>query len=309
MILFHSKQDLVDTRSQVLIEALPYLRKFAGKTVVIKYGGAAMTDPLLQDSVMEDIALLQYVGLKPVVVHGGGPEVSAFMRQLGQEPQFVDGLRVTDENSIGIVEMVLSGKTNKALVALLNQHGAQAVGLSGKDANLLMARKLESDHDLGFVGEIVGINAPFLQMLSDQGYVPVICSIAAGEDGQTYNVNADHVAGAVAASLKAEKLLVLTDVPGLYADFEDKESLVSELDVEDALGLLASETVGSGMIPKLEACVAAVQSGVKQAHLLDGRVSHSMLIELLSDSGVGTMVTPRAGWKPIPQKAKEAVAF
>jgi acetylglutamate kinase len=314
MIRFHSTREAVpngslspQTRAEVLVEALPYLRQFAGKTIVVKYGGAAMSRPDLQDGVMEDIALMQYVGLKPVLVHGGGPEINAMMRQLGHEPSFVGGLRVTDEAAVGIVEMVLSGKTNKALVTLLNGHGIESVGLSGKDANLLMARKLESeDGDLGYVGEIVGINAPFLQMLSDQGYVPVICSVAAGEDGQTYNVNADHAAGAVAAALKAEKLMVLTDVPGVFADVADPSSLISELDVQDAISLIASGKAGSGMIPKLEACVAAVQSGVSRAHLIDGREPHSLLIEILTDSGIGTMVTPLASWKPQPTLAEVA---
>jgi acetylglutamate kinase len=287
-------------RAEVLIEALPYLRQFGGKTLVVKFGGAAMTSPELRDAVMQDIALMRYVGLKPVIVHGSGPETDSLLRRLGGTPAS-DGQTIMDEATIGLVEMAISGGTNKSLVALLNRHGTQAVGLSGKDAHLLMARKLESDgRDLGFTGEIVGINAAFIQMLSDQGYVPVICSVAEGEDGQTYKVDADHAAGAVASALEAEKLIVLNDHAGLYSDAEDPGTLVSELDVQDALGLIASGKPGPDMKPKLEACVAAVQSGVARAHLIDGRQPHSLLIEILTDAGVGTMVTPQASWKPKP---------
>ncbi len=285
-------------RADVLIEALPYLREFAGKTIVIKYGGNAMTDEGLKESVVQDIALLQYVGLRPILVHGGGPEIDSLMKKCGQTAPFVNGLRVTDTETIELVEMALSGKANKSLVALLNQHGAKAVGLSGKDADLIVARKLELDgFDYGHVGEILGINSAFIQMLSDQGYIPVICSVAVGQKGETYNVNADSAAGAIAAALQATKLVVLTDVPGVYADLEDDSSLITELDVNAANKLISEGSIGKGMIPKLEACIAAIQSGVPKAHLIDGRRPHALLIELFSDAGIGTMIVPNTSWR------------
>lgn len=286
-------------RAHVLIEALPYLRLFYGKTVVIKYGGNAMTDAHLKEQVMRDVALLRYVGIRPILVHGGGPEINDLMERLGITAEFTGGLRVTDEKSMEAVEMALAGKTNKSLVALLNQCGTKAVGLSGKDANLIVARKMESSAgDLGFVGEIVQINAEFLEMLVDQGYVPVICSVAIGQEGETYNVNADHAAGAIAATVRAAKLIVLTDVEGLYENLEDKKTLISELEVSAANDLISSGKAASGMIPKLEACIAAVQSGVERAHLIDGRLAHSMLIEMFTDAGLGTMIVPNPPKRP-----------
>jgi acetylglutamate kinase len=294
-------------RAEILIEALPYLREFSGQTVVIKYGGNAMQDETLKEHVMRDIALLRYVGIRPVVVHGGGPDITGWLEKIGHKPEFIDGLRVTDDTTVEVVEMVLAGKTNKGLVALLNRHGALAVGLSGKDANLLVARKLESDNDLGHVGEILQINSSFLNMLLDGGYLPVICPVAVGQNGETYNVNADHAAGAVAAALKAKKLIVLTDVEGLFADYKDASSLISELDVEAAAAMIASGKASSGMIPKLESCVAAVQSGVAKAHLIDGTLRHSMLIELFTDSGIGTMVVPNTPWRAVAAMEREEV--
>ncbi|HXG24522.1 MAG TPA: acetylglutamate kinase [Chthonomonadales bacterium] len=278
-------------RAEVLIEALPYLRRFYGKTVVVKYGGNAMTDEKLKEQVMQDITLLRYVGIRPILVHGGGPEISALMKQMGHEPTFVGGLRVTDAATMEIVEMALAGKLNKGIVALLNRQGTQAVGLSGKDANLIVARKMQSPKgDLGFVGEITRINAKLLHLLADEGFIPVVCSVAIGEDGQTYNVNADHAAGAIAAETKAAKLIVLTDVEGLYADFNDKSTLISEMDVARAKEMLASGAAEKGMIPKLEACVTAIEGGVERAHLIDGRTPHAIMIELFTDSGIGTMI-------------------
>jgi len=286
-------------RAHVLIEALPYMREFFGRTVVIKYGGNAMADEHLKEQVMADVALLHYVGIRPILVHGGGPEINALMEKLGSPPQFVNGLRVTDESNMEFVEMALAGKINKGLVALLNKSGANAVGLSGKDANLLVARKLLSDQgDLGLVGEIVQVNAAFLNMLADQGYVPVICSVAIGQDGATYNVNADHVAGAIAAEMKAAKLIVLTDTEGVYGDLENPHSLLSVLEISSAREMLASGKAAKGMIPKLEACISAVQSGVPRAHLIDGRQSHSMLIEMFTDAGAGTMIVPNPAKRP-----------
>jgi acetylglutamate kinase len=286
-------------RAHVLIEALPYMREFYGRTLVIKYGGNAMVDEHLKEQVMADVALLHYVGIRPILVHGGGPEISKLMEKLGSPPQFINGLRVTDESNMEIIEMALAGKINKNLVALLNKSGANAVGLSGKDANLLVARKLISDQgDLGLVGEIVRVNAGFLKMLADQDYVPVICSVAIGQDGATYNLNADHVAGAIAAEMKAAKLMVLTNTEGVYRDLDDPQSLLSVLDITTAREMLVSGKAAKGMIPKLEACISAVQSGVERAHLIDGRQSHSMLIEMFTDAGSGTMIVPNAAKRP-----------
>jgi len=279
------------THAAVLIEALPYLRRFYGKTIVVKYGGNAMIDETLKAQVMQDIALLHYVGIRPILVHGGGPEISALMKQMGHEPHFVGGLRVTDAATMEIVEMVLAGKTNKGIVALLNQQGAKAVGLSGKDANLILAYKMAHEKgDLGFVGEVAQVNAEILGLLSGNGYIPVISSVAIGPDGESYNVNADHVAGHIAAAVGAAKLVVLTDVEGLYADYSDKSSLIHEMDVRRAEEMIASGAAERGMIPKLEACITAVEAGVERAHLIDGRQPHALLIEIFTDTGIGTMV-------------------
>ena len=275
----------------VLIEALPYLRRFYGKTIVVKYGGNAMIDEALKAQVMQDIALLHYVGIRPILVHGGGPEITALMKQLGHEPTFVGGLRVTDAATMEIVEMALAGKTNKGIVALLNKQGAKAVGLSGKDANLIIAAKMVSDKgDLGFVGEVAQVNPEILTLLSEQGYVPVVSSVAIGQDGESYNVNADHVAGHIAGAVGAAKLVILTDVEGLYADYHDKSSLISEMDVAKAEEMITTGAADRGMIPKLEACITAVEHGVERAHLIDGRQPHALLIEIFTDTGIGTMV-------------------
>ncbi len=277
--------------ASVLIEALPYLRQFYGKTIVVKYGGNAMIDETLKAQVMQDIALLHYVGIRPILVHGGGPEISAMMKQMGHEPAFVGGLRVTDAETMEIVEMVLAGKTNKGIVSLLNKQGAKAVGLSGKDANLIQAYKMESPQgDLGYVGEVAKVNAELLTLLGEQGYIPVISSVAIGPDGESYNVNADHVAGHIAAAVQAAKLVILTDVEGLYADYSDKTSLISEMDAEQADSMIASGAAERGMIPKLQACIVAVEGGVPRAHLIDGRLPHALLIEIFTDAGIGTMV-------------------
>lgn len=277
--------------ASVLIEALPYLRQFYGKTIVVKYGGNAMIDETLKAQVMQDIALLHYVGIRPILVHGGGPEISAMMKQMGHEPAFVGGLRVTDADTMEIVEMVLAGKTNKGIVSLLNKQGAKAVGLSGKDANLIQAYKMESPKgDLGYVGEVAKVNAELLTLLGEQGYIPVISSVAIGPDGESYNVNADHVAGHIAAAVQAAKLVILTDVEGLYADYSDKSSLISDMDAAQAETMIASGAAERGMIPKLEACIVAVEGGVSRAHLIDGRLPHALLIEIFTDAGIGTMV-------------------
>ena len=278
-------------RAQTLIEALPYLRQYNGATLVIKYGGAAMVDPELKAAVLKDIVLLRYVGMNPILVHGGGPEISAMMKQMGMEPKFVQGLRVTDESTMEIVEMVLVGKTNSDIVGTLNQHGAHAVGLSGKDASLLVcSKRTEGGVDLGLVGEIEQINAEVIHSLVKEGFLPVIAPIGWGREGETYNLNADHVAGALAAILHAAKLIVLTDVTGVREDPQQPESLISVLPAQRARELIASGKVESGMVPKVEACLEAIKGGVPRAHIIDGRLPHAVLMELFTDVGIGTMV-------------------
>ncbi|WP_395141038.1 acetylglutamate kinase [Armatimonas sp.] len=273
-----------------LIQALPYIRIFAGKTIVIKYGGNAMIDEVLKKAVMRDLVLMRLVGINPILVHGGGPEINEAMKKLGKEPEFVAGRRVTDAETMEIVEMVLTGKTNKSIVAHLNSEGVQAVGLSGKDANLLIATKDTDNGDIGFVGKIAHVNPEIIHTLTNGGYIPVISSVAVGADGQAYNVNADTAAAALAVALHAEKLILMTDVEGLYKDFSDKSSLVSEITASEARQWIEGGIVDKGMIPKLEACASAVEDGVPRAHILDGRRAHALLIELFTDSGIGTMV-------------------
>lgn len=273
-----------------LIQALPYIRVFAGKTIVIKYGGNAMIDEELKKAVMRDLVLMRLVGINPILVHGGGPEINEAMKRLGKEPEFVAGRRVTDAETMEIVEMVLTGKTNKSIVAHLNSEGVSAVGLSGKDANLLIATKDTDNGDIGFVGKIAHVNPEIIHTLTQNGYIPVISSVAVGADGQAYNVNADTAAAALAAALHAEKLILMTDVEGLYKDFSDKSSLVSEITAGEARQWIADGIVDKGMIPKLDACAAAVEDGVPRAHIIDGRRAHALLIELFTDTGIGTMV-------------------
>ena len=282
-----------NAHAYVLIEALPYLREFYGKTIVVKYGGNAMIDEKLKAEVMQDISLLHYVGIRPILVHGGGPEISALMKQLGHEPTFVGGLRVTDAATMEIVEMALTGKVNKGIVSLLNQQGAKAVGLSGKDANLIVARKMTHEKgDLGFVGDVAQVNPDILSLLSSAGYIPVISSVAIGPDGESYNVNADHVAGHIAAAVGAAKLIVLTDIEGIYADYPDKNSLCPELTIAGAEEMLRTGAADKGMIPKLESCITALRGGVERAHLIDGRVPHALIVEIFTKAGIGTMVIP-----------------
>ncbi len=279
-------------RAQILIEALPYLRKWHGKTVVVKYGGAAMTDEALKHQVMQDVVLMHYVGINPILIHGGGPEVSDAMKRVGKEPVFVRGLRVTDAETVEIAEMVLAGKTNKGIVSLIHQHGGRAVGLSGKDGYLFVARKMEMEGaDLGFVGEVEQVNTHVITTLVAGGYIPVICSVAVGANGETFNINADHVAGRLAAELKAEKLILLTDVRGILEDVKRPDSLLSQIDAARARDLIATGKVDRGMIPKVESCLMALDGGVPRTHILDGRDPHCLLTELFTDSGVGTMIT------------------
>ncbi|HXC64158.1 MAG TPA: acetylglutamate kinase [bacterium] len=277
-------------KAEVLIEALPYLRKFAGKTVVIKYGGAAMVDQGLRESVAQDLVLLKTVGLNPVVVHGGGPEISAAMKASGKAPVFKDGLRVTDAETMAITEMVLVGKINTQITGFMNQHGRVAAGLSGKDGHLLEARKLKGKVDLGYVGEVVKVNTEILEALESRGFIPIIAPVAMGRDGQAYNCNADLVAGAVAAALKAEKLVMMTDQPGLLRDVKDPGSLIASVKAGQVAGLKKKGVIDKGMLPKMEACLTALKAGCGKVHIIDGRVHHALLLEIFTDSGIGTEI-------------------
>jgi acetylglutamate kinase len=274
-------------KADVLLEALPYIRRFAGKVLVIKYGGHAMEDDELKDSFAQDIALLKYVGMNPVIVHGGGPQIDAELQKAGIAPRFVRGLRVTDAATMDIVQMVLVGKINKEIVALLNRHGGNAVGISGKDGELIVARK-QRGHDLGFVGDVVGVNARVIDAL--HGFIPVIAPVAADAEGVTYNINADAVAGKVAEALRAEKLILLTDVEGVKGR---DGALVDTLPADAAADLIRDGTIAAGMIPKVECCLEAIRSGVRQAHVIDGRVRHAVLLEILTSRGVGTEIVAR----------------
>lgn len=286
--------DTVDNaqRARLISEMLPFLRRWHGQTVVIKYGGAAMTDASLKAAVMGDIALLHYAGVRVVVVHGGGPEISALCEQLGIQAQFVEGMRVTDDATMRATEMVM-GQIGKSIAQLLNEKGAPAIGLSGKDANLLRAKKLESTIDYGLVGEIEHVDTTLIHTLSGQGFVPVVTPVSPGSEGQTFNINADLAAASLATALKAEKLLLLTDVAGIYRDFSDKTSLIDALTDDEAEALIASGALSKGMIPKVRCCVDAVRGGVKRAHIVDGRAPHAILIELFTPQGCGTMISEK----------------
>ena len=287
-----------DLFSQHLVEALPYIRQFHGKTVVIKYGGAAMVQEELKQEFCRDVVLLDYVGIKPVVVHGGGPQVTRLMKRLGKDSQFIDGLRVTDKETVDIVEMVLAGGVGKEIVARINLEGGRAVGLSGKDANLIRTRRLlhtrlddpTQQIDIGFVGEIESINVRVLEALEQSGFVPVISPVGVGHEGHAYNINADIVAGEVARALVAERLILLTDAPGVLKDRNDPGSLVSSMRASEAQTLLESGVAEGGMIPKLQACLRALDGGVRKSHIIDGRVPHSLLLELFTNIGIGTQV-------------------
>jgi acetylglutamate kinase len=277
-------------KAGVLADALPYIREFAGKIVVVKYGGHAMEDPALAELFAADVVLMRLVGLQPVVVHGGGPQITDFMRKLGKEPEFVDGQRVTDAETVDIVRMVLVGKVNAELVASVNRNGPYAVGLSGEDAGLL--RVTARDPALGFVGDVDVVDPSIVLRLLREELIPVIATIGVDEAGQAYNVNADTVAAAIAAALGAEKLVYLTDVAGLYERWPDEASLLSRVDVAGLERLLASGAVSEGMIPKVQSCIAALKGGVARAHVLDGRLPHALLLEFFTREGVGTMVIP-----------------
>lgn len=276
-------------RVRVLSEALPYIQKFAGRTLVVKYGGAAMKQEELKDRVIRDIVFLACVGIRPVVVHGGGPEINSWLSKLNIEPQFKNGLRVTDASTMDVVEMVLVGRVNKDLVARINNAGARAVGLCGKDGNLIKARP-QGDASYGYVGEVNAIDTQLIESLVASGYVPVISSVAADEKGQAYNINADTVAGEIAAALNAEKLILLTDTPGILQDFHDPDTLYNRLNIQQARDLVETGIVGGGMIPKVQCCVRSLAQGVRAAHIIDGRVPHALLLEIFTDAGVGSML-------------------
>ncbi|MEA5618393.1 acetylglutamate kinase [Cronbergia sp. UHCC 0137] len=277
------------TRVRVLSEALPYIQQFVGRTVVVKYGGAAMKDSTLKDQVIRDIVFLACVGIRPIVVHGGGPEINSWLDKLGIEPQFKNGLRVTDAPTMDVVEMVLVGRVNKEIVSLINQAGGLAVGLCGKDGNLITARP-QGQEDIGFVGEVSNINIKVLDILSKSGYIPVVSSVAADDTGQAYNINADTVAGEIAAALGAEKLILLTDTQGILKDYKDPSTLIPKLDIREARELITTGVVGGGMIPKVTCCVRSLAQGVKAAHIIDGRIPHALLLEIFTDVGIGTMI-------------------
>lgn len=276
-------------RVRVLSEALPYIQQFAGRTIVVKYGGAAMKDSTLKDKVIRDVVFLSCVGLRPVVVHGGGPEINSWLDKLGIEPQFKDGLRVTDAPTMDVVEMVLVGRVNKEIVALINQAGGCAVGLCGKDGNLIKARP-EGSEGIGFVGEVSNVNIKLVDSLVKSGYIPVVSSVAADETGQAYNINADTVAGELAAALGAEKLILLTDTAGILRDYKDPSTLIAKVDIQEARNLIASGIVSGGMIPKVNCCVRSLAQGVRATHIIDGRIPHALLLEIFTDAGIGSMI-------------------
>ncbi|ARP49548.1 MULTISPECIES: acetylglutamate kinase [Caproicibacterium] len=276
-------------RAQVLVQALPYIQKLAGKTIVVKYGGNAMIDQALKDAVMRDIVLMQLVGIHVVLVHGGGPEISTMLQKVGKESRFIGGMRVTDAETMDIVQMVLAGKVNKALVQLLQENGGRAVGLCGLDGALLGAEKLQGEADLGYVGEITCVNPAVIEDAENAGYIPVVSTIAGGENSEVYNINADVAAARIAACLHAEKLILMTDVRGLLRDPSDDSSIIPVVQVSSVPKLRKQGILSGGMVPKVDCCVEAVRRGVKRAHIIDGRIPHSILVELFTDEGIGTM--------------------
>ncbi len=280
-------------KAAMFSEALPFIKQFRGQTVVVKYGGSAMVDADLRNTFADDVAMLHYVGIKPVIVHGGGPQISAAMGQRGIEPRWVDGLRVTDAETIRVVQATLAGEINPDIVRLVNTHGSVAAGVNGLDGNLFLARPL--DERLGFVGEITSVDPSLITSLQERDYVPVVAPLARGEDGSTYNVNADTAAAELAVALSAAKLVYLTDVEGLYRNLGDEDSLISRVDTAGLAEIIEGGSVSAGMLPKLQACIDAVGRGVAQVHILDGRVQHAVLLEIFTPEGIGTMITTESG--------------
>lgn len=286
-------------KAKVLIEALPYIRRFYNKTVVIKYGGSTMEEEGLKRSFALDVVLLKYIGLNPVIVHGGGPQIGEMLTRLGKKSEFVEGMRVTDRETMDVVEMVLVGKVNKEIVALINQQGGKAVGLSGKDGRLILAKKLKLTRsagkdkdpeiiDIGMVGEVKAIHPGVIESLEKGNFIPVIAPVGVGEEGETYNINADLVAGKIASALKAEKLILLTDVEGVM---DEKKRLIPTLDVKQAKELISQKVISSGMIPKVNCCLDALKDGVSKTHIINGTVEHAILLEIFTDVGIGTQIT------------------
>ncbi len=277
-------------KAEVLIEALPYIQRFNRKIIVVKYGGSAMVDEELKKRVIEDVTLLKLVGFKPIIVHGGGKEISSMVTRLGMEPKFINGLRVTDEETMEVAEMVL-GKVNKSLVQLVESLGVRAIGISGKDGGLLtVEKKYAGGEDIGFVGEITEVNADILYDLLEKDFLPIICPIGLDKDFQTYNINADDAACAIARAMKAEKLAFLTDIEGVYKDPNDESTLISELVVSEAEKLMDEGYIGGGMLPKLRNCIDAIENGVSRVHILDGRIPHCLLLEIFTNKGIGTAI-------------------
>lgn len=287
-------------KANILVEALPYIRKFYNKIVVIKYGGHAMLSEKLKQAVMEDVTLLKYVGIHPVLVHGGGPKINDMLNKLGIKSEFVSGMRVTDDATMEVVEMVLTGKINKDIVSVINKLGGNAIGLSGKDGNLIEAKKKTAKIfekkgeeilvDLGHVGEVTKINTQILYAIINQGFIPVIAPIGVGKKGESYNINADYVAGELANTLAADKLILLTDVEGIFSDLHNKKTLISSLKSEDVSQLISKGVISGGMIPKVKCCMKALEGGVTKAHIIDGRKPHTILLEIFTDEGIGTEI-------------------
>lgn len=278
-------------KAKILTDALPYIKEFSGKTVVIKYGGSAMIHEHIKEAIMQDIVLMKRVGIRPVIVHGGGPEINKMLRQIGKESKFVNGLRVTDEETMEVVEMVLAGKLNKQIVTDLQKNGIYAVGICGKDGKVLQAEKMLADGmDIGYVGNVTKVDTKLVDALMDNDFIPVISPIGVDGEGKSYNINADYAAVAIAGALKAQKLVFLTDVEGVLKDVNDRSSIISRLSVKDVPGYIESGVIAGGMIPKVQCCVAGVERGVQTVHILDGRVEHCLLLEIFTQDGIGTMI-------------------
>lgn len=288
-------------KAKILVNALPYIKKYYGQTIVIKYGGSAMVDKTARKQFIKDVVLMKYIGINPVIVHGGGPEINEMLKKVGKESKFIAGNRVTDEETVEIVEMVLSGKVNKGIVADINKYGGKAIGISGKDDNMILVRqkyieeKSENSEeikkiDIGFVGEIENINTEIIKMLEKSDYIPVISSIGTDKNGQTYNINADYVAGEIAGKLNADRMIFLTDVDGILLDYHDKQTLIDEIDVYHVNKLIEKGVISGGMLPKVNTCLKAIEKGVENVIILNGKLEHSLLLELFTEEGAGTLI-------------------
>ena len=288
-------------KAKILVNALPYIKKYYGQTIVIKYGGSAMVDKTARKQFIKDVVLMKYIGINPVIVHGGGPEINEMLKKVGKESKFIAGNRVTDEETVEIVEMVLSGKVNKGIVADINKYGGKAIGISGKDDNMILVRqkyieeKSENNGetkkiDIGFVGEIENINTEIIKVLEKSDYIPVISSIGTDKNGQTYNINADYVAGEIAGKLNADRMIFLTDVDGILLDYNDKQTLIDEIDVYHVNKLIEKGVISGGMLPKVNTCLKSIKKGVENVIILNGKLEHSLLLELFTEEGAGTLI-------------------